>query len=471
MCDEIVSEKFKEECGVFGVVSADRSAARSAYYGLFSLQHRGQESAGIAASDGVGLSLHKAMGLVGDIFDERKLDQLKGDIACGHVRYSTSGERDLINAQPLIFKRGDKSIALCHNGNLVNSSSLRDKLERLGTVFHTSCDTEVIASLLARNGEENLINSLRELMRELKGAYTLIIMTRDQLIGLRDPLGIRPLCLGKRGEEYILSSESCAFETIGATLIRDVMPGEIVVIDKSGLESFRPTEPLQEKLCVFEFVYFGRPDSTMKGRSLYASRKNAGRILYREAPAQADLVCAVPDSGTPSAVGYSQASNIPFIEGLVKNRYVGRTFIKPVQSQREMSVALKLNVLEEVVKGKTIVLVDDSIVRGTTVGKLISRFRLAGAKAVHLRISAPPVVWPCYFGIDTPSREELLGARYSIREIGDLVQADSIAYLSLEGLLEATERSGFCTGCLSGEYPIEPIEDADGIVLELRGPR
>ncbi len=461
MRDEIMREELKEECGVFGIVSREGRASRTTYYGLFALQHRGQESAGIAVSEDGDIHLHKAMGLVGEVFDDAKLEELKGDLAVGHVRYSTSGDSSVINAQPLVFKTRQGTIALCHNGNLANSLALRESLKEKGSIFQTTVDTEVIAALLAGSSDSDPVISIRSVMKELKGAYALIIMTRDRLIGVRDPLGIRPLCIGRKEKDLMLSSESCAFETVGGSLLRDVMPGEIVVIDRSGMKSYPPEEKNEEKLCIFEFIYFGRPDSVMKGQSLYMSRKRAGKILCREVPADADFVCSVPDSGTPSAIGFSEASGIPFLEGLVKNRYVGRTFIKPSQNQREIGVALKLNVLEEVVRGKSIVLVDDSIVRGTTIKKLISRLRDCGAGEIHLRISAPPVMWPCFFGIDTPSRDELLGARFSVEEIGRLVGADSIGYLSLEGLVEATSRSGFCTGCFSGQYPVD-IEGADG---------
>ncbi len=471
MRSRILKDHLKEECGVFGIMSAEARVSTLTYYGLFALQHRGQESAGIAVSDGREIFLHKAMGLVGEVFDDATLKRLGGEIACGHVRYSTSGDSNVINAQPLVFKTRYGTIALCHNGNLANSIFLRNDLKEHGAIFQTTVDTEVIAAMLARGNGEDLVTTIREVSRELKGAYALIIMTSDKLIGIRDPYGIRPLCIGKIGDDFMLSSESCAFETVGGTLIRDVYPGEIVEIDRSGITSHLPYGKREERLCIFEFIYFGRPDSIMKDQSLYMSRKTAGKILFREFPASADFVCSVPDSGTPSAIGFSEASGIPFLEGLVKNRYVGRTFIKPSQNQREIGVSLKLNVLEEVVRGRSIVLVDDSIVRGTTVKRLISRLRVAGAKEIHLRISAPPVVWPCYFGIDTPSREELLGARYSTDEIGKLVDADSIGYLSLEGLVEATGRSGFCTGCLSGEYPVDVDEINGKLALEGRAMR
>lgn len=461
-------DKLREECGIFGVYGKDdQSLSRLTYYGLYALQHRGQESAGIAVSDKGVIKHYKGMGLVSEVFDDDILEELQGEIACGHVRYSTTGQSHITNAQPLVVKYRKGSLALAHNGNLVNADEIRSELEDMGVIFQTSIDSEVIANLIARLDEGDIVEAINRTMQRIRGAYALVIMTGDRLIGVRDPYGIRPLSLGKKDSAFFLSSESCAFDTVGVKLIRDVEPGEIVVIDGEGIHSSYVDMSRDKKLCIFEYIYFGRPDSIMNDRSIYMFRKRSGAILYREHPARADIVISVPDSGTAAAIGFSEASGIPFVEGLVKNRYVGRTFIKPKQKLREIGVTLKLNVLEDVVKGKRVVIVDDSIVRGTTSQKLVQMLRDAGATEVHFRVSSPPVQYPCHFGIDTPSRRELIGANYSVEDIRKRIGADSLGYLSLEGLREAAQGENcYCDACFSGNYPIDVPEEGNKFILE-----
>ncbi len=458
----VPSDKLREECGVFGIYGEqEQGIARTTYYGLYALQHRGQESAGIAVSrDGI-IKHYKQMGLVSEVFDDGILEELQGSMACGHVRYSTMGDSHVINAQPLVVKYKNGSLALAHNGNLVNAGELRQRLEKEGVIFQTSIDSEVIANLAARMDNGDILEAVKAAMDCIKGAYALIIMTGDRLIGVRDPNGIRPLSIGIKDGCYMLSSESCAFDTVGAKLVRDVEPGEIVVIDGGGLKSFFTQTGRNNSLCVFEFIYFGRPDSVMGGKNIYMARRKSGAVLYREHPADADIVISVPDSGTAAAIGYSEASGIPFVEGLVKNRYVGRTFIQPKQRLREIGVTLKLNVLEDMVKGKRVVMVDDSIVRGTTSRNLVRMLKNAGALEVHFRVSSPPVKHPCYFGIDTPSRKDLVGANLSIEDIRKKIEADSLGFLSLEGLNEVVNgNTGYCHACFSGDYPMEVPQEA-----------
>lgn len=460
-------DKLKEECGIFGIYGGDKQGlSRITYYGLYALQHRGQESAGIAVCSGGRIRHYKQMGLVSEIFNDDILEDLQGTIACGHVRYSTTGDSNITNAQPLVVRYRNGSLALAHNGNLVNAGELRKQLENDGVIFQTSIDSEVIANLLARLDRGDIIEAVKETMKRVRGAYALVIMTGSKLIGVRDQNGIRPLSLGMKDGSYVLSSESCAFDTIGARLIRDVEPGEIVVIDDKGLKSYFADMPGSNRLCVFEYIYFGRPDSIMDGKNIYMARKRSGAILFGEHPADADIVISVPDSGTAAAIGYSEASGIPFVEGLVKNRYVGRTFIKPKQRMREIGVTLKLNVLEDIVKGKRVVMVDDSIVRGTTSRRLVQMIKNAGATEVHFRVSSPPVQYPCYFGIDTPSKRDLIGANYTVEDIRDMIGADSLGYLSLEGLKEAVGRDIFyCDACFSGNYPMEVPVEGDKFIL------
>lgn len=455
-------DKLKEACGVLGIYNKkeDPGISKKVYYGLFALQHRGQESAGIATTLGDDINYHKGMGLVSEVFNDEILNKLAGRIAIGHVRYATSGTNTLANAQPLVVRYKKGSLAVCHNGNLVNAYSLREKLENDGAVFQTTVDSEVIAFLMARENQGNLLQAAKACMEKLKGSFAVVMMTEDSLIGMRDPQGIRPLCLGKMGESFLIASESCAFDTIGAKFVRDIEPGEIVVIDKDGVKS---TKAKQGKIshCIFEFVYFARPDSTLDGKNIYLSRWKAGKQLAQEHPVDADLVIGVPDSGNVSAMGYSESSGIPSAIGLIKNKYVGRTFIEPDQQSRMLGVRLKLNVMKEVICGKRIIMVDDSIVRGTTSSQIVKMLRDSGAKEVHVRISSPPIMHSCYFGIDTSTRKELIGAQQEIGEICNYIGADSLGYLSVEGLIKSTgiAREKFCLGCFSGKYPIDvPME-------------
>lgn len=457
--DVLLQDKLGEECGVFGIFDRDGLAVQEiTYYGLYALQHRGQESAGIAVADGQTIRHHKARGLVPEVFDEETLDALEGGkIAIGHVRYPTYGDTGLYNAQPLVIKYKKGFLALAHNGNLVNAEVLRNELEEAGAVFQTSVDSEVIANLIARQIDEGLEKAIQKTMSKLKGSYALLLMTEDKLIAVRDPYGMRPLALGRLGHSYVVASESCAFDAVDAEFIRDIKPGEVIIISQDGLKSIQMPVPLKSGLCVFEFIYFARADSTIDGISVYGARKEAGKILAVEHPVDADLVIGVPDSGTTAALGYAEGSGIPFGEGLIKNRYVGRTFIRPSQVMREQGVRIKLNALRKIIKGKRIVMIDDSIVRGTTSKKIVEMLRLAGAREVHIRISSPPVRFPCYFGIDTPTKEHLIGAKYGVEEICRIIGADSLGYLSIDGLLKTVEGSScdLCLGCFTGEYPIE----------------
>ena len=457
-------DKMSEECGVFGVFDNKNKLEVQdiAYYGLYALQHRGQESAGIAISNGKEIKYYKGMGLVADNFDDNTLSQLSGGrIAIGHVRYSTTGDSKVINAQPLVSKYKKGTMALAHNGNLVNSEEIRSELEENGAIFQTSVDTEVIANLIARNNSNGLEEAIKNTMKIIKGSYALVIMTEETLIAVRDPYGIRPLALGKLDDSYVVASETCAFDAVGAEYIRDVKPGEIILINEDGLQSIQTPTPLKTSLCIFEFIYFARTDSTIDGISVYMARKQAGARLAVEHPVEADMVIGVPDSGTTAAIGFAEASGIPYGEGFIKNRYVGRTFIQPNQNMREQGVRIKLNALKRMVKGKRVVIIDDSIVRGTTSKKIVEMLRLAGAKEVHMRISSPPVKYPCYFGIDTSSKDELIGYNYSVDEICSIIGADSLGYLSQDGLLKTVEGSscGFCEGCFDSCYPMDPNED------------
>ena len=451
-------DKVFDECGVVGVYAPGRKdIARSVYYGLHSLQHRGQESAGIASNQGGRIQYYKEMGLVQEVFNDEIIARLQGDISIGHVRYSTAGESYVVNASPLVVYYKGGSIALAHNGNLVNARILRDEMQDQGVIFQTTIDSEVIAALIARHiKDSNIEDAIAKTLSVVQGAYALVITQGEKLIGVRDPNGIRPLAIGRLKDGYVLSSESCVFPLLGATFIRDVEPGETVVIENHEIKSQRFAKAGRKALCSFEFVYLARPDSDMDGRSVYIARSNAGRILAREHPVEADMVIAVPDSGTVAAIGYAEASGIPFGEGLIKNRYVGRTFIQPDQRMRELSVRLKLNVLKDNVAGKRIVMVDDSIVRGTTSGKIVKMLKDAGAKEVHVMISSPPVVHSCHFGIDTPDEDHLVAAKHSIKEIKRMIGADSLGYLSVEGLMEAIgmEEQGVCAACFNGDYPM-----------------
>ena len=446
-----------EECGVFGIycVDHDIEPADAAYFGLFALQHRGQESAGIAVSKNCKIDYHKDMGLVTEVF-KNGLDELYGgQAAIGHVRYSTTGDSHLANAQPLVISSKKGKIALAHNGNLINAKELREDLENNGAIFQTSIDTEVIASLIAKHSGDGIIEAIKSTMADIKGSYALVIMTQDMIIGVRDPKGIRPLALGKIDNSYVLASESCAFDTIGAEFIRDLRPGEIVAIDNKGLKSFHGPRAMESALCIFEYVYFARPDSDIDGISVHRARECMGARLAMAYPVKADIVAGVPDSARPAAMGYAEQSGIPYKKALARNPYVGRTFIQPAQGKREVGVGVKLNPLKRNVHGQSILLIDDSIVRGTTSKRIVEMLKLAGAKEVHMQISSPPIKFPCFFGIDTPSHDQLIGAKNSVEEIRKLIGADSLHYLSIEDLLKSVEGAAcnFCVGCFNGDYP------------------
>ncbi|WP_198135390.1 amidophosphoribosyltransferase [Alkaliphilus metalliredigens] len=464
MFNGVHEDRLREECGVIGIFNRDeKHLAKQLYYGLYALQHRGQESAGIATTDGKQTRCHKGMGLVPEVFNEEDLKRLPGTIGIGHVRYSTAGESQAVNAQPLVAKYRGGSIALAHNGNLVNAALLRKKLEEDGVIFQTTIDSEVIVNLIARYSRDGIVEAIERTMDLIKGAYALVMMTDKSLIGVRDPLGLRPLCLGKKDEGYVLASESCALETIGATLIRDIEPGEMVLINGDQVESHRIAKEKSRASCIFEYVYFARPDSQIDGVHVYEARIETGKMLAKEHPVEADIVIAVPDSSIAAALGYSKASGIPFVEGLIKNRYVGRTFIQPDQATREAAVNLKLSPVRSNIQGKRIILVDDSIVRGTTSQRIVRMLKNAGAKEVHMRISSPPVAYSCYFGIDTPDREKLVGATHTVDEICRKIGADSLRYISVEGLVQATglPKEHFCLACFNGRYPIEVPESSN----------
>ena len=459
MYDEI-NDKLVDECGVFGIYynrkATEADAARTTFYGLYALQHRGQESAGIAVSNGHRIELKKDMGLVSEVIQPEDIQKLKGNIAIGHVRYSTTGESGPLNAQPLVFHYLKGMVALAHNGNLINTVELRKQLATYGSVFQTTTDTEIVANLLARYSQDKLEDALGKCMIDMKGAFALVIMTEDKLIGVRDQMGIRPLCLGNLQGNYVLASESSALDTIGAEFVRDVKPGEIVVIDENGIRSLQVVASPRTAHCIFEYIYFARPDSTIDNINVYLARRELGRQLARENKIDADLVISVPDSGTAAAMGYAEEANLPFEEGLMKNRYVGRTFIQPTQQMRELGVKIKLNPNKEVVDGKRVIMVDDSIVRGTTSKQIVNMLREAGAKEVHLIISSPPTKYPCYYGIDTSRREELIANTMDTEQIRNYIGADSLRYISLEGMYQALENPGhfFCAACFSGQYPI-----------------
>lgn len=458
-----------EECGVFGIYDFDgKDVASSVYYGLFALQHRGQESCGIAVTQTDGpkgkVTTYKDMGLVNEVFTGETLEEMKGDIGVGHVRYSTAGESTRENAQPLVLNYVKGTLALAHNGNLINAPELKRDLEYTGAIFQTTIDSEVIAYHIARErlNSKTAQEAVRRAAAKLKGAYSLVIMSPRKLIGARDPFGFKPLCIGRRDNAYIITSETCALETIGAEFVRDVEPGEVVTISpEGGIQSDKtlciPKE--KEARCIFEYIYFARPDSHIDGVSVYASRIQAGKFLAMDSPVEADLVVGVPESGNAAALGYSLESGIPYGTAFVKNGYVGRTFIKPKQSSRESGVRVKLNVLAEAVRGKRIIMIDDSIVRGTTSDRIVNMLKEAGATEVHVRISSPPFLWPCYFGTDIPEREQLIAYNRSIEDIREVIGADSLGYLAMERLDEMVGELPICKGCFSGEYPMEPPKE------------
>lgn len=449
-------DKLKEECGVFGIWGAPE-AANLTYLGLHALQHRGQEGAGIVSRDGATLHMHKDLGLVQDIFGAAMLARLPGDSAIGHVRYSTAGGGGIKNAQPFAVQTSTCPLAIAHNGNLVNADQKRRTLEEQGAIFFSSSDTEVVLHLVARRPEPVLHERIAAALREVDGAYSLLFLSDEQLVGVRDPHGFRPLILGKLKDSFVLASETCALDLIEAEYVREIEPGELVVIDDKGLQSFRPFEQVAAARCIFEHVYFARPDSVLFGQSVYATRTRLGKKLAELHPIDADLVIPVPDSGVPAAIGYAQQSGIPFGMGLVRSHYVGRTFIEPSQSIRHFGVKLKLNALGGELKGKRVVVVDDSIVRGTTSRKIVKMLRKAGAAEVHLRISSPPTAWPCYYGIDTPTRQELIASTHSVDEITKYVTADSVGYLTIDGLHEAvgSRGEGYCDACFTGSYRVK----------------
>jgi amidophosphoribosyltransferase len=451
---EILLDKFRDECGVFGIYG-NADAARLTYLGLYALQHRGQESCGITVSDGSELRLERAMGHVAEKFDQSRLDRLPGASSIGHVRYSTAGEVSIREAQPFLVTCQHGQIAVCHNGNLPFAREERHKLEKEGAIFSATSDTEVILHGVARSRAASVREAIPEVMRNTEGAFSMLFLTPKELIAIRDPRGFRPLALGRLGDAWIVASETCAFDLIDARYVRDVEPGEMIVIDEDGLRSSHPLEPQKHSMCLFEHVYFARPDSLIYGKSVNDSRHRMGQRLAIEQPADADIVVPVPDSGTVAAIGYSAQSEISFRFGLVRNHYVGRTFIEPKQSIRSFGVRIKLNPVRELIEGKRVVLIDDSIVRGTTSKKIVRMVREAGAKEIHLRISCPPTISPCYYGIDTPNKADLIAAQMSVAEICDFIEADSLGYLSLEGMIEATGISAdsACVACWNENYP------------------
>ncbi len=465
-------DSMQEECGVFGVYSQEnRNVAHTVYYGLYALQHRGQESGGIAVAYADKISYYKGMGLVADVFAGGNLESLpEGDIAIGHVRYSTTGASQLLNAQPVVFTGKCGKMAVAHNGNLTNTKSLRDSLIAQNAVFQTSIDSEVIAVLINSLSEGDIITGVKRACAKFKGSYALVIMTCDKLIAVRDPFGIRPLCIGMKDDDVVVASETCALDAVGANFLRDVKPGEIVVVDSDGLHSyFMDNLPKKASMCIFEYVYFARHDSVLDGYSVYEARKMAGKLLAKYYSVKADLVSGVPDSGNVAARGFAEESGIPFVEALAKNRYVGRTFIQPDQRQRENSLNVKMNALRGNVRGKRVILIDDSIVRGTTMRKIVKMLRDAGAKEVHIRICSPIIKHPCHLGIDIQTYSQLIGAYKDENQICESLGADSVRYLSIEQLLSTCEGAhiGFCLGCFNGQYPY-PLEgyEADKNKLE-----
>jgi len=450
-------QKPRESCGVFGAYTQDTDVARMIFFGLYALQHRGQESAGIAVSNGKSVSMHKAMGLVSQVFDEDNLRPLQGHLGIGHNRYSTKGSSRLINAQPFLLESFLGPVAVAHNGNLVNVGALRRELLQKGVGLTTSCDSEVITQMLAGGTGDNWTDRICSFMARSDGAYSLAILTRDALYGVRDPYGFRPLCLGRLHDGWVIASESCALSTVGAEFVREIEPGELVRIDSKGVESIQPRSPVRNALCIFEFIYFARPDSILLGQLVHKVRYRLGMQLAREHPVDADVVIGVPDSAIPHAIGYAHESGIPYNEGLIKNRYIGRTFIQPHDRLRRTGIALKLNPLPDNLKGKSVVAVEDSIVRGNTTARLVDLLRAGGAREVHVRIASPPLRHPCFMGVDMATYDELIAHRLTVEQIRDHIHADSLAYLSLEGMIAATGHTAeaFCQACFTGCYPVE----------------
>ncbi len=462
-------DKPRSNCGVVGIYG-HREAARLAYLALFALQHRGQESAGIVTSTGSKMHRHVGMGLVADVFsDVRVLEKLEGTIAIGHNRYSTTGSSLSINAQPLLVKCKEGPIALGHNGNLTNAGQLRRKLEQMGSIFQTSTDTEVVPHLIARSNAPTFVAKVIDAFSQVQGAYSMVMMTPKQLLAIRDPHGFRPLNLGRRMGTYVVASETCAFDLIGAEYLREIEPGELLVIDEDGPRSYRLPEVAERHACIFEFVYFSRPDSVIFSENVDKCRRKLGKNLALEHPADADIVISVPDSSNTAAIGYSRRTGIKFEIGLIRNHYIGRTFIHPSQTLRDFSVRVKFNPVRGVLEGRRVVVVEDSIVRGTTLRQLVGVLRRAGAKEVHVRVASPPIISPCYYGMDFPTKQELIAANMTVEQIREFIGADSLAYLSVEGLLAAVphEKGGYCTACFTGQYPVPPEAGIDKYQLEV----
>lgn len=462
----------REECGVCGIYG-HTDAAKLTYFGLYALQHRGQESAGIVATDGVTVNQHKGMGLVPEVFTEKTLQTLQGHITVGHVRYSTTGASNIINAQPFVAAHQGCTFAVAHNGNLVNIRSLRDDLEKKGSIFQSTMDSEVVVHLLARCSQMGLDSAILDTFRQIQGAYSILLLTADKLIAVRDPNGFRPLCLGKLANDgYIVASETCALDLVEAQYLRDIEPGEILIIDKNGLTSLHLDKAPRLSHCIFEQVYFARPDSDIFGINVYQSRKRMGELLARECTVDADFIMPFPDSGNYAAIGYSQASGIPLEMGVIRNHYVGRTFIQPTQSMRDFSVRVKLNPIRSFLRDKRIIIMEDSIIRGTTARSRVRSLRAVGVKEVHMVISCPPTKFPCYYGIDFPTGGELIANKKSVEEIRDHLGLDTLYYLSLEGLVEATGRTGdrFCKACFDGIYPVQPDREFHKLALGCNSP-
>ena len=463
-----MADKFKDECGVFGI-SGHPEAANLTYLGLYALQHRGQESAGIASSDGKRVSLSRAMGYVADSFDEDKLAELSGSLAIGHVRYSTAGESNLVNAQPILIDCSHGEISLCHNGNIVNATELRQQLVQEGSIFQTNSDTEVILHLYARSQAAAAEDAIIESVSQIRGAFSIVMLTKEKLIAVRDPHGFRPLAVGRLGDATIVCSETCALDLIGATYIRDVEPGEVLVISKSGMRSYKPFAAASPAHCIFEHVYFARPDSYVFGQSVNEVRTELGRVLAREAGVDADVVVPIPDSGVCAALGYAEESRVPLKMGLIRNHYVGRAFIEPTAAIRHLGVRLKHNANRAALAGKRVVLIDDSIVRGTTSTKIVEMVRAAGAKEVHMRVASPPTIHSCFYGVDTPTRDQLIGSQMDVATMASHIGVDSLAFISIDGMYRAMghdcrnkDEPQFCDACFTGDYPIELTDQVDG---------
>lgn len=460
MTEMLFERELHEECGVFGVFNI-HDAAELTYYGLHALQHRGQEGAGIVVSDDIRLLGVKNEGNVRFVFPEPVLKKLTGHHAIGHVRYSTTGGGGLLNVQPFLFRHGGGDFALCHNGNIVNSRQLKHRLERSGSIFQSSSDSEILAHLIQRETRKDRISAIKEALIYLEGAFAFLLLTKDRLYAMRDKHGLRPLSIGKFNGGYVVASETCALDAVGATFVRDVLPGEIVIIDQNGITSDSYSPDIEEKICAMEYIYFSRPDSDLLGLNVHRSRKVCGRILAKEAPVEADIVIGVPDSSLSAASGFAEASGIPYEMGLIKNKYSGRTFIEPSQALREKGVKMKLAPVRSVIAGQRVILIDDSIVRGTTSMKIVSMLKDMGAKEVHMRIASPPIIAPCFYGVDTSTIEELISASHNVEELRALIGADSLAFLSMEGLEEALGGRTFCHACFTKQYPTHLYEDIE----------